>query len=329
MKHRTSFAMLLLLGLFASAARGGTPAEDLPKQGGFVPASPSNVAASVADFERLIKRIEEEERTLTTELGTLDPKLETVRKRTLARGRAYYRHVHAGLLPVGEGFDALVDHAARVERVRRALERDIAEADALDKRKTAIGERLLRLRAERAPLDVQREAMLRARRALEAEDERRAAFARAFESSVRPDYVAIYGADSGPREADGRQSFVQQKGRLLFPVAGRAEVRKSNKHDVPSIELLTQPGAAVRSVAAGRVVFADRYDSYGLTVIVDHGDRYYSVYASLGGTELRQGDPVAAGARVGTAPSAGQGDAVNFEIRRGSTALEPGLWLGM
>ncbi len=322
MRRRTSFVPLLLLALVSGAAQGGTPVDPLPTH------APSALS-SVDDFERLLKRFDEEQRGLEGELAGIDPRIETVRKRLLARGRAYYRHVHAGLLPVGEGFDALVDHAARVERVRRALERDIAEEKGLVERRAALGERILRLRAERAPLDLQREAMMRAKRALEAEDERRAAFARAFESSARPDYVAIYGADSGPRDGDARLGFEAQKGRLLFPVAGRAEVRKSTKHGVSGIELFAQPGAAVRSVAAGRVVFADRYDGYALTVIVDHGDRYYSVYASLGGTELRAGDPVAAGARVGTAPSAGQGDTVYFEIRRGSNALEPGTWLGL
>ncbi|MRG94504.1 murein hydrolase activator EnvC family protein [Polyangium spumosum] len=322
MKRRTSLASVLLLALASGAAQGGTPVEALP-------APQASPLSSVADFERLLKRIEEQQRAAEGELAGIEPRLGTVRKRMLARGRAYYRHVHAGLLPVGEGFDALVDHAARVERVRRALERDIADEKALLERRVELEDRISRLRAERAPLDLQREAMKRAKRALEAEDERRAAFARAFESSSRPDYVAIYGADSGPRDADARLAFEAQKGRLLFPVAGRAEVRRSSKHGVSGIELVTQPGAAVRSVAAGRVVFADRYDSYGLTVIVDHGDRYYSVYASLGGTELRAGDPVASGARVGTAPGAGGSDAVSFEIRRGSTPLDPGPWLGL
>ncbi|MDI1482591.1 peptidoglycan DD-metalloendopeptidase family protein [Polyangium sp. y55x31] len=322
MRRRTSLLPVLLLALVSGAARGGTPVESLPAQG-------PSALSSVADFERLLKRIDDEQRAVETELAGIDPRIETLRKRMLARGRAYYRHVHAGLLPVGEGFDALVDHAARVERVRRALERDIADEKALLERRTELEGRILRLRGERAPLELQREAMMRAKRALEAEDERRAAFARAFESSTRPDYVAIYGADSGPRDADARLGFEAQKGRLLFPVAGRAEVRRSSKHGVSGIELFTQPGAAVRSVAAGRVVFADRYDGYALTVIIDHGDRYYSVYASLGGTELRAGDPVAAGARVGTAPAAGQGDTVYFEIRRGATPLDPGPWLGL
>ena len=116
MKRRTSLLPLLLLALVSGAARGGTPVEAPP-------APATSALSSVADFERLLKRIDDEQRSVEAELAGIEPRIETVRKRMLARGRAYYRHVHAGLLPVGEGFDALVDHAARVERVRRALER--------------------------------------------------------------------------------------------------------------------------------------------------------------------------------------------------------------
>lgn len=319
MKRQTSFVLMILLALASSVASGSTPMD----------APPLRASNAVSDFERMIMRIEDEQRALEKELVSIDPHLETVRKRMIARGRAYYRQVHAGLLPVGEGFDALVDHAAKVERVRRALERDIAlEAD-LIKRKTTVRTRLERLAAERAPLDVQREAMIRAKRALDAEEERRSAFARAFETSTRPDYVAIYGADSGPRDADTKLDFLKQKGRLHFPVAGRAEARKSNRHGVTGLEFVTQLSATVRSVAAGHVVFADRYDAYGLTVIVDHGDRYYSVYANLGGTDTRVGDLVGAGARLGTSGTSGKDDAVYFEIRRGSNPEDPGPWLGM
>ncbi len=320
MQRRTPFALISLLALFSSVASGSTP-DDAQ--------SAVRLGNSMSDFERVIMRIDDEQKTLQTEQASIDPRLETVHKRILARGRAYYRHVHAGLLPVGDGFDALVDHAARVERVRRALERDIAEEANLVKRKGTIRERLERLAADRAPLDVQREAMLRAKRALDAEEERRSAFARAFESSTRPDYVAIYGADTGPRDADMRLDFAAHKGRLFFPVAGRSEVRKTNKYDVTGLELVTQLAAAVRSVAAGHVVFADRYDAYGLTVIVDHGDRYYSVYANLGGTDVRVGDMVAAGARVGTSPATAQSEPVYFEIRRGAVPEDPGPWLGL
>lgn len=320
MKRRTSFALVMLLALVSSVASGSTPDEG---------SSALRLNSSVTDFERVILRIDDEQKSLQTELVSIDPRLDTVRKRSLARARAYYRLVHAGLLPVGDGFDALVDHAAKVERVRRALERDISEEANLIKRKGVIRDRLDRLAAERAPLDVQREAMLRAKRALEAEEERRAAFSRAFETSTRPDYVAIYGADTGPQQVDLKADFAGQKGRLHSPVAGRAEVRKTHKFDVSGLEFITTLSAPVRSVAAGRVVFADRYDAYGLTVIVDHGDRYYSVYAGLGGTDVRVGDGVAGGARIGTSASTDKADPVYFEIRRGSVPEDPGPWLGM
>jgi septal ring factor EnvC (AmiA/AmiB activator) len=319
MKRQTSFVLLILLALGSSAASGNTPSDGAPLR----------VGSAVSEFERLIMRIDDEQHALEKELVTIDPRLETVRKRILARGRAYYRHVHAGLLPVGEGFDALVDHAAKVERVRRALERDVAQESELIKRKDVVRTRLERLAVERAPLDIQREAMIRAKRALDAEEDRRAAFARAFETSTRPDYVAIYGADTGPRDGDTKLDFAAQKGRLHFPVAGRAEARRSNRHGVTGVDFVTQLSAAVRSVAAGHVVFADRYDAYGLTVIVDHGDRYYSVYANLGGTDARVGDLLAAGARIGTSSSTGKDEAVYFEIRRGSNPEDPGPWLGM
>jgi septal ring factor EnvC (AmiA/AmiB activator) len=31
----------------------------------------------------------------------------------------------------------------------------------------------------------------------------------------------------------------------------------------------------------GRVVFAERFSGYGRMVIIDHGERYFSVYAHL------------------------------------------------
>jgi hypothetical protein len=91
MKSRTSFACVMLLALVSSAASGSAP----------IDGATLRVGNAVSDFERVITRITDEQRALETELASIDPRLETVRKRMLARGRAYYRHVHAGLLPVG------------------------------------------------------------------------------------------------------------------------------------------------------------------------------------------------------------------------------------
>jgi murein DD-endopeptidase MepM/ murein hydrolase activator NlpD len=284
------------------------------------------------DLDRLLDKLDRDERAMRDELATTGPRLAATQRLVVARGRVYYRYVHAGLLPAGGGFDAIVDHAARVERARLALERDLATEASLKKRKVELEARIERLRAERAPLDVQREAMQRARQALREVDERHAAFERAFASSTRPpDYVAVYGASTGPTEADPRAGFRQLQGRLPFPVAGRAEVRRVSRRGAggPGIELVGAVGASVRSVAAGRVAFADTYDDYGLTVILDHGDHYFSVYGGLASADVRVGDAIAQGARVGAMGGSGGHGLVYFELRHDAETIDPGPWLGM
>jgi murein DD-endopeptidase MepM/ murein hydrolase activator NlpD len=313
----------VLLVLLTGAAQSGAQIDP----------GPARVRAALADndLDRLIAKLDGEEKALKAELDATGPALEITRHRMIARGRAYYRIVRAGFLPAGGGFDALVDHAARVERTRMALERDIAREADLTRRGADLADRLTRLRAERAPLDVQREAMNRARAALAQEEDRRAAFARAFETSVRPDHLAIYGADLGPADLDGRAGFRALKGRLPFPIAGRAEVRKVTRRGAlgPGLELAAAAGAPVRTVAAGRVAFADTYADYGLTVILDHGDRYYSIYANLGAADAKAGDQLPGGARLGTVGVASDGAKLYFELRRGAETIEPGAWFGL
>ena len=292
----------------------------------------STSASAPNELDRLLSRADGEEQSLKAEMVDLGPRLDLVRRRMRARGRAYYRLIRAGLLPAGGGFDALVDHAAHVERSRLALERDVGVEATLMRRTTEIDARLSKLRADRAPLELQREAMSRARLALQETEERRSAFARAFETSQRPDSVAIYGADLGPTDEGARSGFRALKGRLPFPIAGRAEVRRVNHPGAggPGVELVASVGAPVRSVAPGRVAFADSYDDYGITVILDHGDHYYSVYSNLGGAEVRTGDSVSSGGRIGTVGAgSGHGAALYFELRHNAATIDPSPWLGL
>jgi septal ring factor EnvC (AmiA/AmiB activator) len=310
-----AIAVVLALGAIPAVADPGGPA--------------ATSAVAETDIERILARAEAEDQKLAAELDEARPKLDLLRRRIVGRGRVYYRLVRAGLLPAGGGFDALVDHAAHVERTRLALERDVAAEAALVKRVGEMEGRRARLKIEQEPLLVQREALRRARMALAEAEERRAAFTRAFETSVRPDAVAVYGTDTGPAP-DAAGGFRSLKGHLPFPIAGRAEVRRVNHGGGPGAELAAPMGSVVRSVAAGRVSFADRYDDYGLTVILDHGDHYYSLYASLGSADVHIGDTVSSGARVGTVGSVdGTPPHLYFEIRHNASTLDPGPWLGL
>ncbi|AKT36609.1 murein hydrolase activator EnvC family protein [Chondromyces crocatus] len=317
--------------LFLAAALTGTSASDAQSGASTTHGVSKASMLGENDLDRLLARFDAEEKALKAELLATGPQLEVVRHRMSARGRAYYRGLRAGFLPVGGGFDALVDHAARLERLRRSLERDLAREQELTQHGVTLEARLVRLRAERAPLDVQREAMNRARFALAQEEDRRAAFSRAFETSVRPDHVAVYGADLGPTDLDERAGFRSLKGRLPLPLTGRVEVRQISRpgSSLPGLSFSAASSGQVRSVAAGRVAFADMYADYGLTVILDHGDHHYSLYSGLSSADVRVSEQLAAGAQVGTVKGDPDGGKLYFELRHRAEVIHPGAWFGL
>jgi septal ring factor EnvC (AmiA/AmiB activator) len=233
------------------------------------------------------------------------------------------------MLPVGGGFSALVSHAMRVERARRALAAEVGTEQRLRERGGDLSRNLGRVARDRVALGSQRTAMDAARLAMEDEVRRQAAFDRAFStSSGASDYVAIYGGTSADRATGG---FVASRGRLLFPVLGRAEVRPAKREgtDGPGLEIRAPVGTAVRAVFAGRIAFADRYGPYGRLVIVDHGDHYYTVSGNLAGIDVKVGEEVSAGERIGSVGDDGLGALLYFEVRHGTETIPPGPWLGM
>jgi septal ring factor EnvC (AmiA/AmiB activator) len=125
--------------------------------------------------------------------------------------------------------------------------------------------------------------------------------------------------------------FASARGRLLFPVLGRADVRAAHREgtDGPGLEVHAAAGAVVRAVYAGRVAFAERYGAYGRIVILDHGDRYYTVSGNLDVIDVRIGQDVTAGERIGTVGDDGQGPMLYFEVRHGSQTVAPSAWLGL
>lgn len=287
-----------------------------------------------AELERLLEQLDAEEERLEGELAALDPRRGTVRRRMIARGRAYYRLVRAGLLPVGGGFEALVDHATRVEQLRAALARDLAAERQLEDRRKELERRLKHVQAERAPLEVHRQALERAGAAMREADERRAAFLRAFGGSdPAGGHLAIYGAGTGPLHGPPVDGFEAMRGRLSFPLAGRAEVPSPadpRSGDGPGLTLEAVQPTAVRAVYPGRVVLVGRYLDYGQTVLVDHGDRFFTVYGRLSRAEVRLGDSVAERGRIGWIDRHGAArPTLYFEIRKGTAPLDAASWLGL
>lgn len=271
-----------------------------------------------------IERIRREEHSLRRLLDSSRSRLEQLEKAIEVRGRAYYRLSRRP--PRGDFFE----HAVRLERLRQALLADLAEAKGLRKKQKENQQKVLLLAERRAPLEEEERASGQARAALLAEHERQRAFELAFSSSVGSrDHTAIYSAAS---DIDGLDTdFRSMRGRLPFPLPGRAEVSEKQLpgHEHAGLVLAGNPGVAARSVFPGRVAFADEYPDYGRTVIVDHGGGYFTVTASLGSIDVAVGDELPAGSRLGLATMHGSYSEIYFEIRKNESALAAGAWFGI
>jgi murein hydrolase activator len=88
-------------------------------------------------------------------------------------------------------------------------------------------------------------------------------------------------------------------------------------------------GTPVKAVAPGTVVSVSQLGTYGLTIILQHGEGDYSIYASLQDASVRKGMPVKKGDAIGTV---GVSDPdlkphLHFEMRPKGRAVDPESWL--
>jgi septal ring factor EnvC (AmiA/AmiB activator) len=78
--------------------------------------------------------------------------------------------------------------------------------------------------------------------------------------------------------------------------------------------------------AAGKVIFANSLRGYGKLMIIDHGDKYYTLYAHVARFTKQVGESATAAEVIAYSGYDGR-DAVYFEIRQGGKPLDPGDWL--
>ncbi len=131
--------------------------------------------------------------------------------------------------------------------------------------------------------------------------------------------------------------FRPVRGALDWPVAGRPITRfgaaPSSRYGtaVPrnGIDIAAADGSGAHAVHEGTVAFAGPFTGFGTLVIVDHGDRAYTLYGYLASAAVTKGARVEKGAPVGTVgrPPAGGAPALYFEVRIDGKATDPLQWL--
>ena len=130
--------------------------------------------------------------------------------------------------------------------------------------------------------------------------------------------------------------FYESRGRLPWPARGRV-VRPFGQIRVggvlqksQGIDIEVPEGAPVRCIYPGTVVYANWMGKYGNTLILDHGDGFYTIYGYLRDGLKAPGDKVAAREVIGRVGQSGSAlkPALHFEVRFHQKALDPSRWLG-
>ncbi|MBI4528862.1 MAG: peptidoglycan DD-metalloendopeptidase family protein [Deltaproteobacteria bacterium] len=226
--------------------------------------------------------------------------------------------------------NSLAEESARQETLKAELAR---RSEELDRQRSAVVELKESIRRDRerkkeilASLRREKEGRQRALKELEAAAQR---LQKMMEDLSRKPLAEFKTPSPGT-------GFEALKGRLDYPVRG--EVMASfgkTRHPEFSVDLFRRGidieaplGEEIRAVEKGRVVFADRFSGYGKMMIIDHGQRYYTVYAHLSDLLKKIGETVQKGEAVGLVGDSDSlaGARLYFEIRKDGRPLDPLPW---
>jgi septal ring factor EnvC (AmiA/AmiB activator) len=139
---------------------------------------------------------------------------------------------------------------------------------------------------------------------------------------------------SKPKSApvDPNSAFARLRNTLSWPVAGKVVMdfgeATIGQYRSTGIDIEAARGAEVRAIHDGVVEAARWVGLYGLMVVLDHGDGYYSYYGHNDQVFRAEGARVKAGEVIGAAGDSGgwKTTGIHFELRRGTTPVNPRDW---
>ncbi|MBN1226547.1 MAG: peptidoglycan DD-metalloendopeptidase family protein [Deltaproteobacteria bacterium] len=135
-------------------------------------------------------------------------------------------------------------------------------------------------------------------------------------------------------EKTSLKTFEEMKGKLPMPLMGKILNYSATQNREPFIHrkgiyIKGAFGDTIQSIFPGKVVFSDWFKGYGQMIIINHGSRYFTMFAHLGDIKKEVGEMVSEGEILGNAGDTGLnlGPGLYFEIRRGGICLDPKKWL--
>ena len=128
-------------------------------------------------------------------------------------------------------------------------------------------------------------------------------------------------------------NFASLRGKLRLPVRGEVTNRFGASREDTGVSwkglfIKSAEGSDVKSVADGRVVFADWMRGFGNLIIVDHGSGYMSLYGNNQAVLKHVGDEVDAGDTIASVGNSGgnESNGLYYELRKNSAPFDPLSW---
>lgn len=149
------------------------------------------------------------------------------------------------------------------------------------------------------------------------------------------------GSGSGGGGAPAAQTPAFSGGRFGYPLAKvspmssdfgyRSDPFTGKKKLHKGIDLASPNGTSILAAEEGEVIVASWWSGYGNTVIIDHGNGYWTLYGHIrnGGTVVEKGDHVKRGQKVAEVGSTGEstGNHLHFEVRINEDPVDPKPYL--
>lgn len=155
--------------------------------------------------------------------------------------------------------------------------------------------------------------------------------------TLRKSSQALHLEESGVLDLFFKPSFLDQKGNLTWPVAGKLQSpfgrdrsESFNRRLFNKGVFLSSPaGVPVNAVFPGDVAFSGEIDGLGNSIIIDHGDHFYSVYANVEQILVKPASRVQARQKIALAGSdpLRERSGIYFEIRHFSEPSDPKTWM--
>jgi len=136
-----------------------------------------------------------------------------------------------------------------------------------------------------------------------------------------------------PGSTFGGVSFSELRGKLNLPVRGEITNRFGASREDTGVTwkglfIKSAEGNEVKSIANGRVVFADWMRGFGNLMIIDHGDGYMSLYGNNQALLRKMGDTVKGGDTIASVGNSGGNSTpgLYYELREKSRPFDPMSW---